>query len=79
MERNCGNCDHAGTYRFYTVNGMRHEREEHLVCRRYPPAFVTEYTFDKPRSAIEWPTVHAEDRCGEFTPKSVAAAETDTR
>ena len=69
MERNCQNCDHVGTRRLVMADGSVNELEGALVCRRYPPVFFTEYTFDQPRSTAGWPNVVASDRCGEFTPK----------
>ena len=75
MERSCANCDHVGTYRSLTLDGGRHESPGQLVCRRYPPQFVTEHRFNEPSTEVEWPHVTSEDRCGEFTPKQDVIAD----
>ena len=72
MDRRCDNCDHVGVRRFGTLDGTVHEVPNSLVCRRYPPSFTIETPFSDGniRSTAEWPGVHADDRCGEFTPKA---------
>ena len=66
MERNCGNCTYVGNDRIVD-RGIRHEYENHLVCRRYPPSIGSQDENVYPMGI--WPTVTAEDRCGEFQPK----------
>ena len=60
-ERKCGNCDHAGI--------SRHNQQQILVCRRYPPQLVTRYSRDPeatPQLVTRWPNIQSESRCGEF-------------
>lgn len=70
MERKCENCDHAGRNRVIVMDGTRHETGG-LVCRRYPPSVGPHQPFSDHRMELtsQWPSVHADDRCGEFTPK----------
>ena len=76
MERNCQNCDHAGQNRVIVSGGTRHETGG-LVCRRYPPSVGTHQLFNDHKMELTstWPSVHAEDRCGEFTPRQESATE----
>ena len=62
MENTCRTCNHYRPHPDPMVTGG--------TCHRYAPrpslAMVTSYAKDVPENVTEWPTVHVDDRCGEY-------------
>ena len=66
----CENCRFVGKHRVLTMGGR--SESDLPVCRRNPPVFHTEYSFDKPGTISGFPRVDSEDWCGSYEPQQPA-------
>lgn len=64
----CGTCRFAGPITTTTLDGTRSVVESYMrTCRLNPPVAITEYTFEQPSTEFEFPTVHEDEWCGQYS------------